>query len=179
MASIERNALKLTRLVNQMLADAIVSHRSDVRPRETLDLLTVVDHAVHEAVPMSSGADVSVMHALIGAPYLGDPLMLGEAIGNLLDNAVRYAVPTNPRIVVAIERENSGYKVSVRDHGPGIPAERHEAVFARFARGETELPGAGLGLAIVRMVAETEGGTITLHEAKGGGLEARLWLPWR
>ena len=179
MASIERNATKLTRLVNQMLADAIVTHRTDVQPRQPLDLLAVIDQAVREAVPVSAGASVQVESALADAPYRGDPLMLGEAIGNLIDNAVRYAVPHDPRIVVALAQDAEGYVLAVRDYGPSIPAAQREAVFARFVRGDTQLPGAGLGLAIVQTVAACEGGGITLHDAPGGGLEARLRLPRR
>ena len=105
----------------------------------------------------------------------GLPDRLGRAIANLLDNAAKYSPPEGGVVEVGL-RDG---ELSVRDHGPGIPADDRPHVFDRFYRGATARgrPGSGLGLAIVRQVAETHGGTITAHEGAGGGSRFVLALP--
>ena len=99
---------------------------------------------------------------------------LGRAVDNLLDNAAKHE-PGDTVVDVALR----GGELTVRDRGPGIPAEEREHVFDRFYRGASARgrPGSGLGLAIVRQVAETHGGSITVEEAPGGGALFRLRLP--
>ncbi len=96
----------------------------------------------------------------------GLPDRLGRAVDNLLDNAAKYS-PAGARVEVGLR----GGALTVRDHGPGIPAADRAHVFDRFYRGSGARgrPGSGLGLAIVRQVAETHGGTIAVDEAPGGG----------
>ncbi|HEV2777747.1 MAG TPA: HAMP domain-containing sensor histidine kinase [Solirubrobacteraceae bacterium] len=98
---------------------------------------------------------------------------LGRAVDNLLDNAAKHA-PEGTVVDVVLR----GGELTVRDRGPGIPADEREHVFDRFYRGATARgrPGSGLGLAIVRQVAETHGGSISVEEAPGGGALFRLRL---
>ena len=104
----------------------------------------------------------------------GLPDRLGRAVDNLLDNAAKYS----PKGTVVEVGLRDG-ELSVRDHGPGIPAADRPHVFDRFYRGATARgrPGSGLGLAIVRQVAETHGGSISVHEGAGGGSRFVLTLP--
>jgi two-component system, OmpR family, sensor histidine kinase TctE len=174
--AVERNAARLTRLLNQLLSDATVIHRSDMRRFEPFDLLRMVRQAIHESVPLSGDADVQ-FHAPGGAaPFTGDRLMLCEALKNLIDNALRHGGAEGP---VSIELEPTGdaYRLCVADRGPGIPLENRTRVFERFARGSSTAPGAGLGLAIVRQAVESHRGTITLLDRPGGGLIVELHLP--
>jgi two-component system sensor histidine kinase MprB len=98
---------------------------------------------------------------------------LGRAVDNLLDNAAKHA-PEGTVVEVVLR----GGELTVRDHGPGIPAEDRPHVFDRFYRGSSARgrPGSGLGLAIVRQVAETHGGSITIEQAPGGGALFHLTL---
>jgi two-component system sensor histidine kinase MprB len=98
---------------------------------------------------------------------------LGRAVDNLLDNAAKHA-PEGTVVEVALRNG----ELTVRDHGPGIPAADRPHVFDRFYRGAAARgrPGSGLGLAIVRQVAETHGGAIAVEEAPGGGALFRLTL---
>ena len=97
---------------------------------------------------------------------------------NLLDNARRYATAT-----VSVElREHDGQAVLVvADDGPGIPADRRDDVFERFARLDEARSGrtgrAGLGLAIVHDIVERHGGTVTVDDAPGGGARFVVVLP--
>jgi two-component system, OmpR family, sensor histidine kinase MprB len=104
----------------------------------------------------------------------GVPARLERAVGNLIDNAVKYSPPGEPVEV----RLHSG-ELSVRDHGPGISAEDLPYVFDRFYRGAEARgrPGSGLGLAIVRQVAVQQRGSVTAEPAPGGGTLMRLSLP--
>ena len=104
----------------------------------------------------------------------GVPARLERAIGNLVDNAVKYSPPGEPVTV----RLRAG-ELTVRDHGPGISAEDMPYIFDRFYRGADARarPGSGLGLAIVRQVAAQQGGSVTAEPAPGGGTLMRLRLP--
>ena len=98
---------------------------------------------------------------------------LGRAVDNLLDNAAKHA--PHDSVVDVVLRAG---ELTVRDRGPGIPADERAHVFDRFYRGAAARgrPGSGLGLAIVRQVAETHGGSIAVEEAPGGGALFRLRL---
>ena len=109
-------------------------------------------------------------------PVHGDRHLLSQAIANLLDNALKYT----PAGKVALSARRSGdmAQVEVADSGPGVPADRREAVFDRFVRleGSRSTPGNGLGLSLVRAVARLHGGDVRLEDNEPG-LKAVLTLP--
>ena len=102
------------------------------------------------------------------------PARLERALGNLIDNAVKYSSPGAPVDVTLTVSE-----LTVRDRGPGISSEDLPHVFDRFYRGAEARgkPGSGLGLAIVRQVAGQQGGSVSAEPAPGGGTLMRLRLP--
>jgi two-component system sensor histidine kinase MprB len=104
----------------------------------------------------------------------GVPARLERAVGNLIDNAIKYSPPGEP-----VEIHLHDGELSVRDHGPGISSEDLPYIFDRFYRGAEARgrPGSGLGLAIVQQVANQQRGTITAEDAPGGGTLMRLRLP--
>lgn len=108
------------------------------------------------------------------APVFADPLRLRQALSNLLDNALRHG---SGNIVLAARPADGGVEIEVGDEGPGFPAALAERAFERFARGDEARSrgGAGLGLAIVRSIAEAHGGTATI--VSGPGSRVRLSLP--
>jgi signal transduction histidine kinase len=99
---------------------------------------------------------------------------LDEMLGNLLDNACMWA---RSRVVVDSLERDAEVTVTVDDDGPGLRAEMREAVLQRGVRADEKAPGFGLGLAIVRDLADLYGGSIALEDAPLGGLRARLTLP--
>ncbi|HEY4452642.1 MAG TPA: ATP-binding protein [Solirubrobacteraceae bacterium] len=105
----------------------------------------------------------------------GVPARLERAVGNLIDNAVKYSPPGEP-----VEIALHGTELTVRDHGPGISGEDLPHIFDRFYRGAEARgrPGSGLGLAIVRQVAARQGGSVAAEAAPGGGALMRLRLPF-
>ncbi|MDR6672443.1 sensor histidine kinase [Xanthomonas sp. 1678] len=175
--AIERNATHMSRLLNQLLSDASVIHRSNLQRYASVDLAEVVHQALHEALPQSQPRPrVQLAVASEAALVRGDALLLREAIKNLIDNACKYG--GDGALQVALTCEARDCVVTVADHGPGIAAADAERVFERFARGEgAAAGGAGLGLAIVKRVVDSHGGRIDLSNRVGGGLIASLRLP--
>jgi two-component system sensor histidine kinase MprB len=104
----------------------------------------------------------------------GVPSRLERAIGNLIDNAVKYSPAGEP-----VEIRLHDGTLTVRDRGPGITAEDLPHIFDRFYRGAEARgrPGSGLGLAIVRQVAVQQGGSVTAEPAPGGGTLMRFTIP--
>lgn len=99
-----------------------------------------------------------------------------QAVDNLLSNALRFA-PRGTEIALRLEHLGEGWRLSVRDRGPGIPREHREAVFAPFYRVEPAGPGTGLGLAVVQEVARRHGGRAYVADTEGLGAEVVLELP--
>lgn len=99
---------------------------------------------------------------------------LDEMLGNLLDNACKWA---RSRVVVTSEQADDVVSVIVDDDGPGLPAEMRAAVLQRGVRADEAAPGSGIGLAIVRELAELHGGAIVLDDSPLGGVRAMLRLP--
>jgi len=100
------------------------------------------------------------------------PDLISEALGNLLDNALRYTPPGGQ---VMIDFELDGPAIRISDSGPGIPADEREAVFQRMVRGRlAQGEGHGLGLTIVRDIAALHGAAVTIGESAGGGTTVTL-----
>jgi signal transduction histidine kinase len=99
---------------------------------------------------------------------------LEEMLGNLLDNACKWA---KSKVKIRCTRENGAVVLTVDDDGPGLARSMRDQVLQRGVRADEAAPGSGLGLAIVRDLAELYEGTITLEDSPMGGLRARLRLP--
>jgi signal transduction histidine kinase len=111
-----------------------------------------------------------------GLCVAGDREALKRALANLLDNAVRLA-PGGSRIEIVGSRSNGWVELSVTDEGPGIDPEDRAHVFDRFWQGDRSRPGSGLGLALVRQVAESHGGRASVRPAPGGGSTFEIGFP--
>lgn len=109
-------------------------------------------------------------------PVAIDPGDLTEVLGNLLDNAVKWA---QSRVTVAIEREDGAVTVIVFDDGEGVPATQIGELGERGRRLDERVPGTGLGLAIVKEILEAYGGDLELRNQPGGGLVAAARIPIR
>jgi signal transduction histidine kinase len=108
----------------------------------------------------------------------GDPVRLGQALSNLVDNALKYT-PEGGRVSIAVAAEPGAVTVTVDDTGPGVPAAERDAVWRRLYRGDASRSqrGLGLGLTLVRAVAEAHGGSATVGDAPGGGARFQLRFP--
>jgi two-component system sensor histidine kinase TctE len=104
----------------------------------------------------------------------GQTELLQELLGNLIDNAIRYA-GAGAMVTVRVD----GHRLAVEDNGPGVPAFERESIFKRFYRGESSASrdGSGLGLSIVREIARIHGAAVALESTPGGGLTVVVTFP--
>jgi two-component system, OmpR family, sensor histidine kinase MprB len=161
----------LTILVGDLVDLARPGERAH-EPPEELRLDQLVKDAVQRARRHAPATEFSVTTQ--PCMVSGSRARLARAVGNLLDNAVKWSPPGAP-----VEVSVSGGEVTVRDHGPGIAEDDLPHVFDRFYRAPAArgLPGSGLGLAIVKHVADAHGGTVAAEAAPGGGTRLRVALP--
>ncbi len=159
---------------------------------EALLMLARSDAAITDRLPVDLGAlaasavnttyeleNVRLDCALRPAPALGDPVLLGQMIRNLVDNAMRYNVPAG-QVVVATTTRQHWSQVVVSNTGPVIAGHEVAALFEPFRRLRDRAGsrgGNGLGLSIVRAVAQAHGGDVTATPRGGGGLDVCVSLP--
>jgi signal transduction histidine kinase len=131
----------------------------------------VRDHFVDRASQHGRAVRIEVPE---GVEVRADALRLGQALGNLVDNALRYGAGD---ILLRARRSPAGVVLEVSDHGPGFAPDIAGRAFERFARGDGARTrgGTGLGMAIVRAVAEAHGGSAAI--VAGDGATVALWLP--
>jgi two-component system OmpR family sensor kinase len=165
-----RSALRSSQRMGRLIADLLLLARSDggrVPEREPTDLADVAVEAAGELGP------VAVDHAIVldacPAVVSGTHDELFRLVLNLIENAVRHT-PAGTTVTVHTATTGDGeVEVVVADDGPGIPAQLAPHLFERFVRGDGDRGGSfGLGLAIVRAVAETHGGSVTLDPGGAG-----------
>jgi two-component system OmpR family sensor kinase len=169
------------RLVEQMLSLARQEPRAE-RPRVQVPLLDVARDVVAELVPLADAKQIDL--GISGSQpevVLGDPDALRTLTRNLVDNAVRYT-PAGGRVDVSVESTAGAPAravLKVVDNGPGIPPEERVRVLDRFYRRPgTSPPGSGLGMAIVKAIADAHGATLALATApEGGGLAVSVTFP--
>src|ERR1700730_15476487 len=139
---------------------------------KTLDLAAIAADVTEFYQPLAEakGVSFSLKDESTGSGRIaGDPSLLFEAIGNLVDNAIKFT-PSGGRVTVRVFCENERLGIIVADTGPGIPAEEREAVLRRFYRAERSrhTSGSGLGLSLVAAVARLHGLDLVIEDAKPG-----------
>lgn len=178
---IHASAERCNHLVNQLLALARNEPGGHLYSSlDTLELGKLAQEAAMNWVPeaLRKDIDLGFESCRRAVPVKGDPLGLTEMLNNLLDNAIRYTQPGG-RVTVSVGYDNGGGVLRVEDDGPGIPPDQRARVFERFYRilGSGE-KGSGLGLSIVREVAELHHATVELGEGPNGhGLKITLRFP--
>ncbi len=168
-----------SRLVEQLLVLARLDPQTALPPGQTVDLQALAQQGVAESAPAAAGKGIEVGLAPgAAAPVAGDAVLLAVLLRNLLDNAVRYT-PPGGEVEVSVRPVDGGVSLTVVDNGPGIPEAERGQVFERFHRvlGSGEA-GSGLGLSIVRRIADLHRAGVSLEAGPGGrGLRVEVSFP--
>jgi len=175
---IRRQTQRLSRLVDTLLDVSRVSVGQFALQREECDLGELTSDAVERFGDEARRAGCRLLLSIRStATGEWDRLRLEQAVGNLLSNAIRYGAEAP--IEVLVESDGTEARVTVRDHGPGIPGPEQARIFERFERAATSrgFGGLGLGLYITRSIAEAHGGRISVESAPGAGAAFTLALP--
>lgn len=183
---IEQQTERLTRVVEDMFTLARADAGSMPLEQAPLYLEELVDETARAARVLAASKQVTIETTVpAGAPFTGDEELLKRMIANLLGNAVKHA-PSGSVVRVELAEDADGYAISVSDEGLGVPEQARPFIFDRFYRGdpargrsESELGGAGLGLAIARWVARQHGGEVALTTSTGRLTTFRIALPYR
>jgi two-component system OmpR family sensor kinase len=175
---LDAGVARASHVVEQLLTLARVEPEALAQKRSDCDLLALARDAIvaRAALAADKAIDLGLLRA-VPATVSGDPASLAILLSNLIDNALRYT-PRGGRIDVAVDRDNTGATLTVTDNGPGIPAEDRARVFDRFFRGDDQHEqGSGLGLSIVKRIADAHHAAIALDDVEGGGLAVRVHFP--
>ncbi len=178
---IEQEARRLSHLVENVLRISRSAHGTSRIAPEQVVLTEEVAAGVESFRPFATQRRVELRSEL-QPDVLGvvDRGALRQMLLNLLDNALKYA-PAGREVVVRLALADDRARIQVDDQGPGIPAEDREKVFAPFYRsrsvGAPEVPGSGIGLAVVRDIALLHGGRAWAEAAPGGGARICVELP--
>ena len=170
---------RMARLSGQLLLLARAEPGGGPVVKEHVDLRALALEVGGLWVPraLQAGRDLGFSSGDEPAWVVGDPILLGEMIGNLLDNALRYGGP-NITLRVSSGNAAAGSELIVEDDGPGIPQAERSRVFERFHRAPgTSGEGSGLGLAIVRQIVHGHEATVDLESPEAGGVRVRVRFP--
>ena len=141
-------------------------------------LLPMLESAVSQLVPRAESKKIQITLEPTQADAVFDPKWTEEAVYNLLDNAVKYT-PAGGAVRVTATAYQLFSAIHISDTGPGIPEEKQPRVFQRFYRGaeHAEEEGVGIGLYLVRQIAEGQGGYVKVSSQVGSGSTFSLYLP--
>jgi signal transduction histidine kinase len=192
---------RIIRIVNALLT---LARADDSRPQiqsEAVDLSDITLDVVERLVPLARQANVLLdVGELPELVVRGDRVLLGQMVGNLVENAIVYTSGVGRRVRVSVDERQAGsphlYRVRIEDDGPGISAADLPRIFDRFYRADRARrivrasvgadldadheygpPGAGLGLAIARWIARCHGGDIEVSSVVGRGSSFEVLLP--
>lgn len=179
--TVQRNARRLHRLVDDLLSDALKLGRAELHLGR-ISLAGVVRASAIEAEKSARAAgldfDVEIGRAILEVQ--GDSERLSQVIDNIFNNAIKFT-PSGGAITGYVERQGRDAVVRITDTGRGIPPDEVEDVFTKFFRSPgvqvDAIPGTGLGLAISKTIIEAHGGTIELTSTVGVGTTLEIRLP--
>ena len=173
----ERDLGELDALIDELLTYVRLQHDSPL-PRHAVELSRLLDEVIEAQSELTDAVALRALPAPAELPkVMANARMLRRALGNLIENGLRNA---RSRVEVAVAYSGSPLRIDIAidDDGPGVPAAERERIFAPFQRlptGQQRGPaGCGLGLAIVRRIAEHHEGTITVDDSPLGGARFRF-----
>ena len=147
--------------------------------RSRVDLGTLATRALDLYREVAEEKNIAMTLETAGTAIVdADAIRLGQAVNNLVDNALKYS-PAGGRVTLAVASDPSAAVITVTDNGPGVVAAERTAIFRRFYRSDASRSqrGFGLGLSLAKAIVEAHGGTIAVEDAPGGGSRFTVSLP--
>ncbi|HEU0298457.1 MAG TPA: GAF domain-containing protein [Longimicrobium sp.] len=178
-AIMKRAAERANRLIQDLLD---ISHIESGRlslDRQPVSAASIVHEAVEQAAMLAAERGIALQRGEMDrdARVCADRDRVVQALGNLIGNALKFT-PSGGRITVAVRGEGDAVRFAVADTGPGIPAEQLPRLFDRFWQANrADRRGVGLGLSIVKGIAEAHGGQVQVETEEGAGATFTLLLP--
>ena len=173
----EGEANRLSAMVGSLLELTNLEQEDSFEPLHPGKLLQAV---ADEVSPLAQERQVSITVNASPCMLWGNKHLLHRALFNLMENAVKYS-EAGGKVAAAVRCENGWVRVGVTDQGPGIPEELRQQIFEPFFRVDKarsrQQGGVGLGLALVRAIAEHHGGAVIAEAAEAGGSRFVLTLP--
>ena len=185
LAIMRTQALRMTRLIDDLLSLSRIELREHMAPTRTVDLGALARQMVDAQVPLAAERGVAITYEGEGAfPVLGEADELQRVVENLVENALKYG---GPNVAVSLARQEGRHGgeivLTVRDDGPGIAPEHIPRLTERFYRVDAassrQQGGTGLGLAIVKHSLNRHRGRLAIESTLGSGTAARVVLPER
>lgn len=173
---------KLSQTVTLYLNQAVVSHRLQTQKLCPLDIVYLARQACMEqaVVALNQGVLLSFESKVSKVLILGDAFSLQQMLNNLIDNAVRYSEVSSieqQHVEICVDQDTYEVNIRVIDHGRGIDNEEKNLVFERFYRGRYEVPGSGVGLAMVKEIASRHNAKIEIKNTKPKGATIEVAFP--
>lgn len=177
-SALEEQAGKLQSLIEALVKTSRLEAGVLVLHPESGPVAPMLEEAAAQFSPKASEKGVSLTLVPTDAVAVLDAKWTGEAVCNLLDNAIKYT-PAGGSVTVEVVSYEMFCRINVTDTGPGIPEAEHAKVFRRFYRSESvsQEQGVGIGLYLVRQIAEGQGGYIKVFSRQGKGAKFSLYLP--
>jgi signal transduction histidine kinase len=179
---INRETQRLTHLVENILRYSQLRRTGERRSvREAVDLGEAVGEILEAFRPLAGSRSMNVETSIAdGLAVLANRDVVKQMLVNLIDNAVKYGAP-GQTIRIEGERSNGDARISVEDEGPGIPRQERARVWQPYRRLqreiESQLPGTGIGLAVVSQLAAASGGCAWVEDGRRGGARFTIELP--
>ncbi|HEX5066053.1 MAG TPA: ATP-binding protein [Myxococcota bacterium] len=173
-----RSSVAALREMFDALIDLSRLEQDALRPDvAALDLDLLLERLADEAEPAARAKGLALRREPCGLRVKSDPVLLGRILQNLLVNAVRYTAVGE--VALRAREVGEDIEITVSDTGPGIPAERRDAIFQEFVRfeGDDSVQGLGLGLAIVDRLARLLAHPVSLESEPGRGSDVRVTVP--
>ena len=178
------HTLRLSSLVSDLLSLSRIESGSQPIDKGPVDLLSVVTDCIYRLSMTANDRGVRVQTRCELSPeersIPGDPEAIEQALGNLLENAIKYS-GGGEAVEIEFLLEGNHVQIDITDRGPGIAAEHLDRIFERFYRVDAArsraLGGTGLGLAIVKHITKAHGGSVSVQSTVGQGSTFTLSLP--